>query len=82
MTSIPSSHTAAYKSLPSIYYTYITKPKFKHSRYPSPFHCYLLHTGHACVDGYYWSKGEMASAVLSEGLALYNLLWKQYYEQN
>lgn len=60
----------AYKSIPSTYYTYLTKPKFKHSRYSSPSYCYELHTGYPSVDGYYSSVGEMASAVLSEGLYL------------
>jgi len=71
LAEIPAAIKAAHKSLPfPNLYTYLTKPKFKHKRYSSPSYCYELHTGHACVDGYYSTVGEMASAVISEGLLL------------
>lgn len=49
---------------------WLDKPKFKYHRHSSPFKCYELSTGYACVDGYYWSKGEAMSAILSEDLLL------------
>ena len=80
MADIPARDKAAHKSLPPDYYTYITKPKFRHKRYTSPSYCYELHTGHLCVDGYYPTVGEMASAVLSEGLLLILLKEKNQNE--
>ena len=58
------------------YIRYIDKPKFKHHRYSSPCKCYELATGFGQVDGYYFSKGEAMSALLSENL-LHKLIQKE-----
>lgn len=47
--------------------TFISKPKFMDKR-PSVSCCYELHTGYSNIDGYYPTKGEAMSAILSEGL--------------
>lgn len=47
--------------------TFISKPKFTGKR-SSVSCCYELHTGYNTIDGYYPTKGEAMSAILSEGL--------------